>query len=89
MVLKSLYTRLLWIALLTATCVVTLGAYVRLSDAGLGCPDWPGCYGTLNPLMRLPIGTKFKIGMVGRPLVTYRITSRATVPPSRRRRLPR
>lgn len=27
--------------------VVALGAYVRLSDAGLGCPDWPGCYGHL------------------------------------------
>ena len=27
--------------------VVILGAYVRLSDAGLGCPDWPGCYGQL------------------------------------------
>ena len=26
-------------------CVVVLGAYVRLSAAGLGCPDWPGCYG--------------------------------------------
>jgi heme a synthase len=25
--------------------VVVLGAWVRLSDAGLGCPDWPGCYG--------------------------------------------
>ncbi len=25
--------------------MVSLGAYVRLSDAGLGCPDWPGCYG--------------------------------------------
>ncbi len=24
--------------------VVVLGAYVRLSNAGLGCPDWPGCY---------------------------------------------
>jgi len=50
MVLKSLYIRLLWIALLTAACVVTLGAYVRLSDAGLGCPDWPGCYGNTSPL---------------------------------------
>lgn len=28
--------------------VVVLGAYVRLSDAGLGCPDWPGCYGHLT-----------------------------------------
>ena len=27
--------------------VIVLGAYVRLSDAGLGCPDWPGCYGAL------------------------------------------
>jgi cytochrome c oxidase assembly protein subunit 15 len=29
--------------------VVVLGAYVRLSDAGLGCPDWPGCYGHFTP----------------------------------------
>ena len=28
-----------------ALVVIVLGAYVRLSDAGLGCPDWPGCYG--------------------------------------------
>jgi cytochrome c oxidase assembly protein subunit 15 len=39
-----------WIATLLALCVVVLGAYVRLSDAGLGCPDWPGCYGEITPL---------------------------------------
>ena len=36
------------LAALLAICVVVLGAYVRLTDAGLGCPDWPGCYGTLT-----------------------------------------
>src|SRR2546421_6816208 len=30
--------------------VVVLGAYVRLTAAGLGCPDWPGCYGHVTPL---------------------------------------
>ena len=32
-------------AILLALFVVMLGAYTRLTDAGLGCPDWPGCYG--------------------------------------------
>ena len=40
-----LYRQLLLAATLLAFAVIALGAYVRLSDAGLGCPDWPGCYG--------------------------------------------
>jgi cytochrome c oxidase assembly protein subunit 15 len=36
--------------LLLCFTVVVLGAYVRLSAAGLGCPDWPGCYGHVTPL---------------------------------------
>src|SRR5882724_10212685 len=36
--------------LLLCFTVVVLGGYVRLTAAGLGCPDWPGCYGHLTPL---------------------------------------
>ena len=35
--------------------VVVLGAYVRLTTAGLGCPDWPGCYGHFTPPSHLEI----------------------------------
>ena len=35
------------LAMLTVACVIILGSWTRLADAGLGCPDWPGCYGSL------------------------------------------
>lgn len=34
--------------LLLTLIVIALGAYTRLTDAGLGCPDWPGCYGKFH-----------------------------------------
>lgn len=40
--------RVVFFSILLAMVVIVLGAYTRLTDAGLGCPDWPGCYGHLT-----------------------------------------
>lgn len=44
----SLFRGINLLALILCFVVVVFGAYVRLSNAGLGCPDWPGCYGHLT-----------------------------------------
>lgn len=43
------FRRLALAGAVLAFAVVVLGAWVRLTDAGLGCPDWPGCYGHIYP----------------------------------------
>ncbi len=43
-----MYRKLLLIAPIFTLIVVVAGAYTRLTDSGLGCPDWPGCYGQLT-----------------------------------------
>ena len=41
---------LTWVALFLTFDLVLFGAFTRLTDSGLGCPDWPGCYGHASPL---------------------------------------
>ena len=55
-------------ALSLCLCVVVLGAYVRLSNAGLGCPDWPGCYGHLTPTGAAADERTASAPLAGRPL---------------------
>lgn len=44
-----MFSKVIFVGLLLTLMVVVVGAYVRLTDAGLGCPDWPGCYGKVTP----------------------------------------
>ena len=44
------YRKLVWVTLFLTFDLIMFGAFTRLTDSGLGCPDWPGCYGQANPL---------------------------------------
>ena len=44
------YRKLVWVMLFFTFDLIMFGAFTRLTDSGLGCPDWPGCYGQANPL---------------------------------------
>jgi len=43
------FRRAALLAAILCAIVVVVGAWVRLTNAGLGCPDWPGCYGNIHP----------------------------------------
>ncbi|HEX8954866.1 MAG TPA: COX15/CtaA family protein [Burkholderiaceae bacterium] len=44
------YRKLVWLTLFLTFDLVVFGGFTRATDSGLGCPDWPGCYGHANPL---------------------------------------
>ena len=56
--------RLLWLTLFLTLDLILIGSFVRVFDAGLGCPDWPGCYGRFSPFGAL---TEIHAEMLLRP----------------------
>jgi heme a synthase len=58
-----------YVALASLTVIVLTGAAVRLTDSGLGCPDWPRCYGKVVPPLSfhsvIEFGNRFLSGLVG------------------------
>jgi cytochrome c oxidase assembly protein subunit 15 len=45
------YRKLVWVAVFLTFDLIVFGGFTRLTDSGLGCPDWPGCYGMANPFL--------------------------------------
>ncbi len=46
---RDKYRKLVWVTAFLTLDLIMFGSFTRLTDSGLGCPDWPGCYGHSNP----------------------------------------
>jgi fused signal recognition particle receptor len=63
-----MFRKITLVGVLLALIVIVMGAYVRLSDAGLGCPDWPGCYGRIIPEDSAEFRSGAELAFPDRPL---------------------
>ena len=62
------YRALIWIATFLTLDLIMFGGFTRLTDSGLGCPDWPGCYGHSNPVAAMEHIRAAETAMPGGPV---------------------
>lgn len=48
---RNKFRKLAWVAVFFTFDLIMFGSFTRLTDSGLGCPDWPGCYATASPFL--------------------------------------
>ncbi len=63
---------LAWVACVFTFCLISFGAFVRLSDAGLSCPDWPTCYGHVTWPVQPAAVARADQAFPNRPVETHR-----------------
>lgn len=66
------YRKLAWVTLFLTLDLVMFGAFTRLTDSGLGCPDWPGCYGHANPFQAHAHISAAEAAMPGGPVTVFK-----------------
>lgn len=64
--------RLAWITVFFTFDLIVFGAFTRLTDSGLGCPDWPGCYAKANPIAALADIRAAEAAMPGGPVTVFK-----------------
>lgn len=63
---------LAWVACAFAFCVIVFGSFVRLSNAGLSCPDWPTCYGRVTWPVNPAAVAKADLAFPNRPVESHK-----------------
>src|ERR1700757_3802088 len=61
------FRKLVWVTTFLTFDLVVFGGFTRLTDSGLGCPDWPGCYAKANPVMAAGDLRPARAGVARRP----------------------
>ena len=68
----SFFQKLNWLLVFMTFDLIVFGAFTRLTDSGLGCPDWPGCYGASNPFHALSEIQQAQIAMPTGPVTVIK-----------------